>query len=113
MRLRFPLSPLALLIAAAQRTDATAWNPFPYTFKVVNNAVVAGTAKPKVLPPTPDVSAVAPWVAGRRCSRSTTEVAPERCRIAGDVRDGAGRPVEDGVDDVGARAAAELNQQTV
>ena len=30
----------SLLIAAAQRTDATAWNPFPYTFKVVNNAVV-------------------------------------------------------------------------
>ena len=31
----------SLLIAAAQRTDATAWNPFPYTFKVVGNAVVA------------------------------------------------------------------------
>lgn len=31
----------SLLIAAAQRTDATAWNPFPSTFKVVNNAVVA------------------------------------------------------------------------
>jgi iron complex outermembrane receptor protein len=31
----------SLLIAAAQRTDATAWNPFLYTFKVVNNAVVA------------------------------------------------------------------------
>ncbi len=30
----------SLLIAAAQRADATAWNPFPYTFKVVNNAVV-------------------------------------------------------------------------
>ncbi|MSU25508.1 MAG: hypothetical protein EXS32_17005 [Opitutus sp.] len=29
------------LIAAAQRTDATAWNPFPYTFKVQNGAVVA------------------------------------------------------------------------
>lgn len=29
------------LIAAAQRTDATAWNPFPYTFRVVNGAVVA------------------------------------------------------------------------
>ncbi|MCX6956136.1 MAG: TonB-dependent receptor [Verrucomicrobia bacterium] len=31
----------SLLIAAAARIDATAWNPFPYTFKVVNNAVVA------------------------------------------------------------------------
>ena len=31
----------SLLIAAAQRTDASAWNPFPVTFKVVNNAVVA------------------------------------------------------------------------
>ena len=30
----------SLLIAAAQRSDATAWNPFPYTFKVANNAVV-------------------------------------------------------------------------
>lgn len=30
----------SLLIAAAQRTDATAWNPFPYTFKVAGNAVV-------------------------------------------------------------------------
>lgn len=29
------------LIAAALRTDATAWNPFPYTFRVVNGAVVA------------------------------------------------------------------------
>ncbi len=31
------------LQAAAQRTDATAWNPFGYTFKVVNGAVVADT----------------------------------------------------------------------
>jgi outer membrane receptor protein involved in Fe transport len=31
----------SLLIAAAQRTDAAAWNPFPYTFKVVGNSVVA------------------------------------------------------------------------
>jgi len=29
------------LVAAALRTDATAWNPFPYTFKVANGAVVA------------------------------------------------------------------------
>jgi iron complex outermembrane receptor protein len=29
------------LVAAALRTDATAWSPFPYTFKVVNGAVVA------------------------------------------------------------------------
>lgn len=29
------------LIAAALRTDATAWNPFPYTFRVANGAVVA------------------------------------------------------------------------
>ena len=31
----------SLLMAAAQRTDATAWNPFPSTFRVVNGAVVA------------------------------------------------------------------------
>jgi outer membrane receptor protein involved in Fe transport len=31
----------SLLIAAGQRTDAAAWNPFPYTFKVANGAVVA------------------------------------------------------------------------
>ena len=31
----------SLLMAAAQRTDATAWNPFGYTFKVANNVVVA------------------------------------------------------------------------
>ena len=31
----------SLLKAAAQRTDATAWNPFGYTFKVQNGAVVA------------------------------------------------------------------------
>lgn len=30
--------------AAAQRTDASAWNPFGYTFKVVNGAVVADQA---------------------------------------------------------------------
>lgn len=29
------------LIAAALRTDATAWSPFPYTFKVQNGALVA------------------------------------------------------------------------
>jgi iron complex outermembrane receptor protein len=31
----------SLLIAAALRTDATAWDPFGYTFKVANGAVVA------------------------------------------------------------------------
>lgn len=31
----------SLLQQAAQRTDATAWNPFGYTFKVSGNAVVA------------------------------------------------------------------------
>ncbi len=31
----------SLLKAAAQRTDASAWNPFGYTFKVQNGAVVA------------------------------------------------------------------------
>lgn len=31
----------SLLIAAAQRSDATAWNPFGYTFRVAGGAVVA------------------------------------------------------------------------
>ncbi|MBI5770930.1 MAG: TonB-dependent receptor [Verrucomicrobia bacterium] len=31
----------SLLLAAANRRDATAWNPFPFTFKVQGNAVVA------------------------------------------------------------------------